>query len=232
VRAATNYPKEHASNKIRSSWRGCRHSRSVPDLFLRPRAGFQSAFHGLALRSPGRRRVRGAMSAVRRTADAMELADPALARLEGFRSTFAPPDAEPHGTGRNGQGHPGTAEAVERPFAHVMGDGRGQVGMRGDSRGDGAATCKIAGIAYTGSNPVPATLPLSCGNAACYYPIRPGSTLRFPSSFPPPDAPPTPSDHLGAPRRRAEHALDQPGLWGTQTWTQPVSCQFASIMAR
>jgi hypothetical protein len=22
------------------------------------------------------------------------------------------------------------------------------------------------------------------------------------------------------------------GLWGTQTWTQPVSCQFASIMAR
>jgi hypothetical protein len=31
---------------------------------------------------------------------------------------------------------------------------------------DGAATCKIAGIAHTGSNPVPATLAPSCGNAA------------------------------------------------------------------
>jgi hypothetical protein len=36
------------------------------------------------------------------------------------------------------------------------------VGMAGDSRGDGGA-CKIAGIAYTGSNPVPATR-LTCGN--------------------------------------------------------------------
>jgi hypothetical protein len=29
--------------------------------------------------------------------------------------------------------------------------------MGRDLRGDGGATCKIAGIAYTGSNPVPAT---------------------------------------------------------------------------
>src|ERR671917_736422 len=35
------------------------------------------------------------------------------------------------------------------------------------------AVCKIAGIAYTGSNPVPATRTLSCGNAA--------APLRFPS---------------------------------------------------
>jgi hypothetical protein len=34
---------------------------------------------------------------------------------------------------------------------------RDQVGIGGDPRGDHGATCKIAGIAYTGSNPVPAT---------------------------------------------------------------------------
>jgi len=33
---------------------------------------------------------------------------------------------------------------------------------------------------------------LSCGNAAADRPVRPGSTLRFRSGFPPPDAPPTP----------------------------------------
>jgi hypothetical protein len=49
---------------------------------------------------------------------------------------------------------------------HVTGDYRDQVGTGRDPRGDGGATCKIAGIAYTGSNPVPATLPLSCGAAA------------------------------------------------------------------
>jgi hypothetical protein len=38
-----------------------------------------------------------------------------------------------------------------------MGDYWDQVGMRRDARGDSGATCKIAGIAYTGSNPVPAT---------------------------------------------------------------------------
>jgi hypothetical protein len=54
-------------------------------------------------------------------------------------------------------GRPGTAQAIDRPFVHVTGDDRGQAGMGGDPRGAGGATCKIAGIAYTGSNPVPAT---------------------------------------------------------------------------
>ncbi|MDF2748755.1 MAG: hypothetical protein K0S98_3042 [Propionibacteriaceae bacterium] len=56
-----------------------------------------------------------------------------------------------------------TAEAVAGPFVHVAGYRRDQVGMGRDPRGDGGATCKIAGIAYTGSNPVPATH-LTCGN--------------------------------------------------------------------
>jgi hypothetical protein len=38
--------------------------------------------------------------------------------------------------------------------------------MGRDPRGDGDPTCNIAGIAFTGSNPVPATLPLSFGNGA------------------------------------------------------------------
>ena len=50
---------------------------------------------------------------------------------------------------------------------------RGRVGRRRDSRGGGHATCKIAGIAFTGSNPVPATLPLSCGNAAAARSVTP-----------------------------------------------------------
>jgi hypothetical protein len=85
-----------------------------------------------------------------------------------------------------------TAEAVDRLFVHVAAIIRDQAGMAGDPPGDAAATCKIAGIAYTGSNPVPATLSLSCENAATGRPIRPGSKLRFRSGFPPPDAPPTP----------------------------------------
>ena len=80
----------------------------------------------------------------------------AIARLK-LPSYFPPPDARPRGTGRTGRGHQVTAEVVERPFAHVTSDGQYQVGMEGDSWEDGAPTCKIAGIAYTGSNPVPAT---------------------------------------------------------------------------
>ena len=78
----------------------------------------------------------------------------------GFPSDFPPPDAGPRGTGRNGRGRRVTAEAVGRPFVHVTSDDRDQVGMGRDPRGDGGATCKIAGIAYTGSNPVPATTTL------------------------------------------------------------------------
>ena len=84
----------------------------------------------------------------------------------GFPSDFPPPDAKPCGTGTNRRGRQVTAEAVDRPFVHVTSDIRDQKGMGRDSRGEGDATCKIAGIAYTGSNPVPATLPLICGNAA------------------------------------------------------------------
>ena len=86
-------------------------------------------------------------------------------RRPGFPSDFPPPDAGPRGTERNGQGRRVPAEAVYRAFVHVTSGLAGQVGMRRDPRGGGGATCKIAGIAYTGSNPVPATLPLSCGNA-------------------------------------------------------------------
>jgi hypothetical protein len=50
-----------------------------------------------------------------------------------------------------------TVEAVDRPFVHVTSDYQDQAGMGRNPQGDGGATCKIAGIAYTGSNPVPAT---------------------------------------------------------------------------
>jgi hypothetical protein len=75
----------------------------------------------------------------------------------GFPSNFPPPDARPRGSGRYRQGRLVTAEAVGRSFVHVTSGDRDQVGMGRDPRGDGGATCKIAGIAYTGSNPVPAT---------------------------------------------------------------------------
>jgi hypothetical protein len=78
-------------------------------------------------------------------------------RRPGFPSDFPPPNMGLRETGRNGRGRPVTAEAVDRPFVHVTSGLAGQVGMRRDWRGAGGATCKIAGIAYTGSNPVPAT---------------------------------------------------------------------------
>jgi hypothetical protein len=40
---------------------------------------------------------------------------------EGLRSTFAPPDAEPHGTGWSKGGRQVTAEAVGKLFVHVAG---------------------------------------------------------------------------------------------------------------
>jgi hypothetical protein len=54
-----------------------------------------------------------------------------------------------------------------------MGGDRDQVGMGEDLRGAAAATCKIAGVAYTGSNPVPATTALNCENAAARCAITP-----------------------------------------------------------
>jgi hypothetical protein len=73
-----------------------------------------------------------------------------------------------------------TAEAVGKLFVHVAGGNRDQEGMRGDLRGAAAATCKIAGIAYTGSNPVPATLPLSWGNAAAALLVKGAVGPGFP----------------------------------------------------
>ena len=49
-------------------------------------------------------------------------------------SVFPPPDARPHGTAWSWEGCPGTAEAVDRPFAHVsaiVGTKRGCKGTRG-----------------------------------------------------------------------------------------------------
>ena len=49
-------------------------------------------------------------------------------------SDFPPPDARPHGTAWSWEGRPGTAEAVDRPFAHVspiVGTKRGCKGTRG-----------------------------------------------------------------------------------------------------
>ena len=77
---------------------------------------------------------------------------------------FPPLDARLRETGRNGWGRRVTAEAVGRPFAHVTSDNRDQMGIGRDPRGEGGATCKIAGIAYTGSNPVPATTALASDN--------------------------------------------------------------------
>jgi hypothetical protein len=95
-----------------------------------------------------------------------------------------------------------TADAVDRPFAHATGDDRDQVGKGRDPRGDSGATCKTAGFAYTGSNPVPATPLLTCKNGRCAASVAPPGRTRLPSTFPPPDAPPT---------RPAGHALDQGG---------------------
>jgi hypothetical protein len=103
----------------------------------------------------------------------------------GLPSTFPPPDARPRGTGRNGQGRPVTARAAARPFAHVTSDDRNPLGTGGDHCGDGGAVCKTAGFAYTGSNPVPATPPLTCGNGRCTALVTPPGRARLPSTFPP-----------------------------------------------
>ena len=110
-----------------------------------------------------------------------------------FPSTFPPPDAGPHGMGRNGQGRRVTLEAGDTPFVHVTGHSGGEMGMGRDPRGDRGAACKIAGIAYTGSNPVPATLPLTSNNVVSGRPVKSGSRTELPSGFPPPDAGLTPT---------------------------------------
>jgi hypothetical protein len=57
-----------------------------------------------------------------------------VSRRPGLPSIFPPPDARPRGTGRNGRGRRGTAEAVGGLFVHVTSDDRDEVGMGRDPR--------------------------------------------------------------------------------------------------
>jgi len=128
-----------------------------------------------------------------------------VGRRPGFRSTFPPPDARPRGTGQNRQGRRVTADAVDRPFVQVTSDYRDQVGMRRDPRGDGGATCKIVGDAFTGSNPVPATntnaVSGSLGSAGCQQ-AGPGPR-RSGAAHPRAGQPPLPRRRRGAGTRHS-----------------------------
>jgi hypothetical protein len=161
VRITTTRVEEHARNNSGSLAR-----LSPLPICPTPRLDF-SLRRGLAPAITKGDDGRGAMSLAKRTADAMDLGPvPALARAQGIslrlpsaRRWAARDRAERAGT-------PGDGRSCRQLFMQVTAVVRDQAGMAGDLRGAGAATCKIAGIAYTGSNPVPATLSLSCGNAA------------------------------------------------------------------
>ncbi len=148
VRVANELREEHQRNHSGGPWRGCRHSRSVADLFLPyASAGFQPGYHGLAPTIARATTDGGAMSAARHTADAIHPGPVRLCpSLKGFPSTFPPPDAKPRGTGRNGRGRRVTADAVGWPFVHVTSDDRDRVGMGRDRWGAEFAVCKIAGL--------------------------------------------------------------------------------------
>jgi hypothetical protein len=77
-------------------------------------------------------------------------------------------------------GTPSDSGGCRQVFCARHGANRDQMGTGRDPRGDGAVTCKIAGIAYTGSNPVPATLTFSWANAAAIGPVGLGWWLGFP----------------------------------------------------
>src|SRR6266545_1163114 len=94
-------------------------------------------------------------------------------------------------TGRNRRGRRVTVKGFDRPFVHVTGGLLGRVGMGRVPERPKGAVCKTAGFAYTGSNPVPATPPLTCRNGSCVASVTPAGRARLPSSFPPPDALPT-----------------------------------------
>jgi hypothetical protein len=131
------------------------------------------------------------------------------------RRNFPPPSLGPT-LGRTGRG--GTREDAEgQPTVWTVrlctscGIQQSTWGWSGTRQ---VTACKIAGIAYTGSNPVPATQALSCENATVCRPVRPDSMLRFPSTRRAAD---TVGIYLRAPRRRAEHAFDQPGHPGARS---------------
>src|SRR5829696_9503732 len=124
----------------------------------RPRTGIASAVHPPPAPGQVRPRVHQLATAAGHAGWFLLLSCCLVNRWRpGFPSDFPPPDARPRGMGRNRRGRQVTAEAAGMLIVHVASDDRDYVGMRRDEWGDGGATCKIAGIAYTGSNPVPAT---------------------------------------------------------------------------
>jgi hypothetical protein len=129
----------------------------------------------------------------------------------GIPSTFPPPVARPRGTGRNWRDAEGWRKLSTDRLCTSRAIAGARWGWGRDLRGDGGATCKIAGVAYTGSNPVPATAALTSNNAVLGRPIRSGSRAEFPSTFPPPDAQPTPLTQRAL---RAEHSFDHPSQAG------------------
>jgi hypothetical protein len=72
----------------------------------------------------------------------------------GISLHLRPLDARPRGTGRNGRGRLGTAEAADRMFAHVAADERDQAVMGRDSWGDGRATCKSLALPTRSAEPL------------------------------------------------------------------------------
>src|SRR5918994_4085573 len=146
VRIATTRVEEHARNNSGSLGEAV----ATPDLSYAS-AGFQPASRPCACDHKGRRRAAGrdvTREAYRRRDGSG--AGPAMARAQGIslrlpsaRRWAARDRAERAGTPRDGR-------SCRQLFMHVTAVVRDQAGMAGDSRGAAAATCKIAGIAYTG----------------------------------------------------------------------------------
>src|SRR6266700_1287348 len=88
---------------------------------------------------------------------------------------FPSPDARLRGTGGDAGGWQGISGGRLRSVWPTAEDRRGCEGIGGDSLG---LVCKIAGNAYPGSNPGPATPILTCGNAASAGLGYPGRVCR------------------------------------------------------
>src|SRR6266516_3287940 len=95
---------------------------------------------------------------------------------------FPSPDARLRGTGGDAGGWQGISGGRLRSVWPTAEDRRGCEGIGGDSLG---LVCKIAGNAYPGSNPGPATPILTCGNAASAGLGYPGRVCQVFLRFPP-----------------------------------------------